>query len=357
MDTKKIASAFHFGSPILSVDECLSGHVNNTFFVNCKDAHFVVQKINTVAFKKPAEIMSNIVRVTDHIRQKLQEAGGDVINGVLQFFKSGENYFYVDDKGDYWRACRLVDGDCLDTCDSPSIFSKAGKAFGEFGRQLSDFDATSLYEPIADFHNTAKRYEALEEAIATDVCGRVKECLPEIEFIRKRKQDCSFIVDRLADGTFPTHVTHGDTKLNNVILNKHTGEGLCVIDLDTVMAGSLLYDFGDAVRYGASSAAEDEADLSKVYLRTDMFEAFTEGFLEGLGNSVTKAELLAFPEGARILTLEVAIRFLTDYLLGDVYFRTSSEKHNLVRARNQIKLVLDIEEKYSTLQEIVKKYL
>ena len=357
MDTQKIASAFDFGFPILHVDECRLGHVNSTFFVDCADSRYVVQKINTSAFKKPAEVMSNIVRVTDHVREKLRAAGKDTINGTLQFIKSGERYFYVDDNGNYWRACRFIDGDCFDTCEDPLIFFHAGKAFGEFTRQLSDFDAATLYEPIPNFHHTVKRYEALENAISRDAFGRAKECEAEIAFIRERKDACSFIVKGLENGTFPLRVTHSDTKLNNVILNKKTGEGLCVIDLDTVMPGSLLYDFGDAVRYGASSAAEDEEDLDKVFLRPGMFEAYTKGFLASLADYITKEEIRALPESARILTLEVAIRFLTDYLDGDVYFRINRKEHNLVRARNQLKLVHDIEEQYDALCAIVQKYL
>ena len=357
MDAKKIASAFNFSSPVLSVDECLLGHVNSTFFIHCADGCYVVQKINTVAFKKPAEVMANIVRVTDHVREKLRAEGGDTLNGTLQYIKSGDRYFHVDDEGNYWRVCRYVDGNCYDSCDDPEIFARVGAAFGKFQRQLSDFDAATLYEPIPDFHNTVKRYEALETAIEADVCGRASECAEEITFIRARRDACSFITDGLKNGTFPLRVTHSDTKLNNVIMNKETGEGLCVIDLDTVMPGALLYDFGDAVRYGASAAAEDEEDLDKVYLRINMFEAYTKGFVGALRDIITNDELRALPESARILTLELAIRFLTDYLEGDVYFHTSSEKHNLVRTRNQIKLIADIEQKRDVLQTIVEKYL
>ena len=357
MDTKKIASAFHLESPILSIDECLLGHINSTFFIHCLNARYVVQKINTVAFKKPDEIMSNIVRVTDHIREKLRAEGGDTLNGALKYFKSEDRYFYVDDEGNYWRVCNHIDGDCHDSCDDPKIFENAGAAFGKFLLQLVDFDASSLYEPIPDFHNTVKRYEMLEAAIERDVCGRATECAEEIAFIRARRDACSFITDGIENGIFPLRVTHSDPKLNNLIMNKETGEGICVIDLDTVMPGAILYDFGDAIRFGASSAAEDEEDLDKVYIRTDMFEAYTKGFVGILRDSITEQELRALPESARTLTLELAIRFLTDYLEGDIYFRTSSEKHNLVRARNQIKLLSDIEQKRDILQAIMEKYL
>lgn len=300
--------------------------------------------------------MANLVGVTDHIRAKLAADGGDVQNGALQFVKSGEHYYHIDDNGEYWRAYRFIDGICYESCDTPSLFTRVGTAFGNFQNHLSDYDISTLYEAIPDFHNTAKRYEAFEAAVAADICGRAKECAAEIAFIRARRKDCSFIVDGLASGAFPLRVTHNDTKPNNVIIDKKTGEGLCVIDLDTVMPGSLLYDFGDAIRFGASSATEDETDLDKVYVRTEMFDAYTKGFVTSLSDSITKEELRALPEGARILTLEQGMRFLTDHLQGDTYFRIHREGHNLERTRTQLKLVADMEKKHSVLQGLVAQY-
>ena len=356
MDTRKIAESFDFQSRIISFDECKAGHINNTFFVECEDGRYMVQRINKRIFKEPEQIMKNVIGVTDHIRAKLAAVGGDTKNGTLQFVKSGESYCYVDDEGEYWRAYRFVDGKCYESCDSAELFSRVGAAFGEFQYQLADYDATTLFEAIPDFHHTVKRYEALEAAIAADVCGRAAECAEEIAFIRARKNDCAFIVDGLATGKFPLRVTHNDTKLNNVIMDAKTGKGLCVIDLDTVMPGSLLYDFGDAIRFGASSAAEDEKELDRVFVRTDMFAAFTEGFVGALKGHVTKAELRAFPESARVITLEQGIRFLTDYLQGDTYFRTRREGQNLDRARNQLKLVADLEAKRAELDAIMAPY-
>ncbi|MBQ9801744.1 MAG: aminoglycoside phosphotransferase family protein [Clostridia bacterium] len=357
MDTKKIVSAFAFSSRVTSIDECKIGHINSTFFVNCEDGRYVVQKINKGIFKNPAEIMANVTGVTDHIRAKLAAVGGDTKNGTLQFVKSGDRYYHIDEEGEYWRAYRFVDGNCYQTCDTTELFCRVGAAFGEFQNQLADYDAATLFEVIPNFHHTAKRYEAFETAAMADVCRRAKDCAEEIAFIRARKTACAFIVDGLATGKFPLRVTHNDTKLNNVIMNKETGEGLCVIDLDTVMPGSLLYDFGDAIRFGASSAAEDETDLDRVYVKTEMFEAFTKGFVTSLKKSITKEELLALPEAARVITLEQAIRFLTDHLQGDTYFRIHHEGHNLERARNQLKLVADLEAKMPTLQAIVNQYL
>ncbi len=357
MHTQKIVSAFDFATEVKSIDECKIGHINSTFFVECADGRYVVQKINKSIFKNPAEIMANVVGVTDHIRGKLAQSSGDVQNGTLQFVKSGDRYYHIDEDGEYWRAYRFVDGNCYQNCDTCELFKRVGAAFGNFQNQLADYPADTLFEVIPNFHHTAARYEAFEAAVAADVCGRAKDCAAEIAFIRERRDVCSIIVNGIANGKFPLRVTHNDTKLNNVIMNKETGEGLCVIDLDTVMPGSLLYDFGDAIRFGASSAAEDETDLSKVFVKTDMFEAFTKGFVTSLADSITKEELLALPEGARVITLENGMRFLTDHLQGDTYFRIHHEGHNLERARNQLKLVADLEAKMQTLDAIVEQYL
>lgn len=357
MNIEKIISAFDFNSPILSIDECKIGHINSTFFVKCASGRYIAQKIKKGVFKDPAAIMKNAVGVTDHIRAKLAACGGDVQNSALQFIKNNGRYYHIDENGEYWRAYQYVDGVCYDKCDTPALFTRVGAAFGNFQNQLADYDISTLHETIPNFHNTEKRYEAFEAAVAADICGRAAACAAEIEFIRARRKDCSFIVDGLASGLFPLRVTHNDTKPNNVIMDKNTGEGLCVIDLDTVMPGSLLYDFGDAIRFGASSATEDETNLDKVFVRVDMFEAYTKGFVTSLSKRITKEELRALPEGARILTLEQGMRFLTDYLQGDTYFRIHHEGHNLERTRTQLKLVADMEEKRPLLQAIVDQYL
>lgn len=357
MDATPIAAAFDFGDEIRSIAECKIGHINSTFFVNCTKGRYVLQRINKSIFRDPPKMMENLVGVTDHIRQKLALSGGDVENGAMQFVKSGDRYYHVDDKGNYWRAYRFVDGICYQSCDTSELFSRVGAAFGTFQNQLADYPAHTLHEAIPDFHDTAKRYDAFESAVAQDVCGRAAACQREIAFIRERKAACSFIVDGLKNGRFPLRVTHNDTKLNNVVMNKETGQGLCVIDLDTVMPGSLLYDFGDAIRFGASSAAEDETDLQKVFVKLDMFDAFTKGFVTSLGASITRDELLALPESARVMTLESGIRFLTDHLQGDTYFRIHREGHNLDRARNQLKLVADLEEKMPEMMKTVSRCL
>ena len=357
MELARIAAAFDFDGAVRHIGECTFGHINGTYFVDTDKERYVLQRINKNVFKKPWEIMENVVGVTDHIRKKLAASGGDVKNGALQFVRAGARYYHLDEAGDYWRAYRFIAGDCYQQCDSADLFCRVGRAFGHFQNQLADYDAATLYEVIPDFHNTVKRYEAFEAAVAADVCGRAKDCSAEIDFVRARREACGFIVKGLETGRFPLRVTHNDTKLNNVIMDPATGEGLCVIDLDTVMPGSLLYDFGDAIRYGASSAAEDETDLSKVFIKPELFAAFTRGYTAGTEGAMTREEMLALPESARILTLETGIRFLTDHLAGDTYFRIHRAGHNLERARNQLKLVKSIEEQRDVLDGIVQKYL
>ena len=357
MDTRNIAAAFDFDGEILTVEECLTGHISKTFLVTTADATYIVQQMNKEVFQYPERVMENVVGVTNHIRKKIALRDGDIKNGTLQFIPSGEHYYHIDEEGEYWRAYRFVEGTCYQSCPSPEVFEKVGEAFGQFQSDLSDYDATSLFTSIPDFHNTAKRLEAFERAVFNDDCKRAGACAAEIAFIRTRREACSFITDGITMGQYPIRVTHNDTKLNNVILDPRTGEPRTVIDLDTVMPGSLLYDFGDAIRFGASTAAEDETDLDRVELDVSMFEAFTKGFLKRVGNNITREELLALPESARIIALEQAIRFLTDYLSGDVYFRTTHEGHNLERARNQMKLVSEIEAKRSQLNDIIQRYL
>jgi Ser/Thr protein kinase RdoA (MazF antagonist) len=251
----------------------------------------------------------------------------------------------------------FIEGDCYQSADSPELMERVGKAFGHFQMQLADFDASVLHETIPNFHNTVSRFAGFEKAVADDLAGRAAGIKEDIDFILSRKDKCSFIMDGIADGRFPLRVTHNDTKLNNIMMDPETGEGRCVIDLDTVMPGSVLADFGDAIRFGASSAAEDEKDLERVYMKLDMFEGFAKGFVSGLEGSLTENEVRALPMGAFMLTFEQSMRFLGDYLNGDTYFRTHYPEHNLDRARNQMKLVADMESKMDEMNRIIEKYI
>ena len=355
-----VADSFKIDGSVIHIEECHNGHINRTYFLTCENGErYVMQMVNTDIFKKPDEVMENIVGVTEHIRRGYEAKGIDSDRRALRVIwtKSGK-WGYVDERGVYWRMYDFVeDSDCYMQVESAEMFEKVGFAFGQFQRQLADFDASKLHESIPNFHNTEWRYANLEKAIAENKSGRAHLIPDEIKFALDRKEITSFINKSIADGSLALRVTHNDTKLNNIMMDRETGEGICVIDLDTVMPGSVLADFGDSIRFGASSAAEDETDLSKVYCRLDMFEAYAKGFIEGLEGSLSESEIRALPMGALILTYETGIRFLSDYLDGDVYFRVAHPNHNLDRARNQFKLVADMEAKMDEMKAIVEKYI
>lgn len=358
-DIFNAASHFAYNGRPISAEECKRGHINSTYFVVCEDGEggfcrYVLQAINTNVFKHPEYVMSNMVNVTEHIRKKISlksEAAHEVIN-LVKSIDGG--YSYRDFDGRVWRSYEFVEGENYQSADSVELMELVGRTFGRFQMYLSDFDASKLYYTIPDFHNTSKRLENLERAIKNDPVGRLKDVDREIEFIRARKNKCGYIVEGIESGRLPLRVTHNDTKLNNIMVN---GQTTCVIDLDTVMPGSVLADFGDAIRFGASTGAEDERDLSSVTLRLDMFESFTRGFIDGAGGLLTPYEIESFPMGAYLMTLELGIRFLEDYLNGDKYFRISSPDHNLARARKQLKLVEEMEAKMDGMNSIVEKYI
>ena len=361
---RNAAAQFKFEGKYINHFMSESGHINYTYFVSYRQndnsiKRYILQRINTHVFKKPEEVMENIKNVTDFIRKKVEAAGGDPEREVLSLVETIDGkYHFVDENGYFWRGYNVVENTATySKAENPYKFYKVGFSFGNFQRQLADFPADKLYETIPNFHNTLSRYADFEEAVRLDPLDRVKELEDEINFVRSHKYLCSFIMDGIADGRFPLRVTHNDTKMDNILVDKVTGEGVCIIDLDTVMPGSVLNDFGDAIRFGASSAEEDETDLDEVYVDVDMFEAFANGFIAGLNNSLSNEEIKALPMGALILTLETGIRFLTDYINGDVYFRISRESHNLDRARNQFKLVEDMESKMPKFNRIVKKIL
>ncbi len=358
MDILKIAARFDIDGNPVAAGECNRGHINSTYFVECDSGNtYVLQKINTGIFKNPAELMHNISCVTEHIRKKLASEGGDLERGTLCFRKADNGEYFIECDGGCYRIYDFVDNAVAYDAATPALLKNAGEAFGHFQMQLANFDASLLYETIPNFHNTVSRYTDFENAIAANAAGRADTVKEEIAFVRAHRELCSYIVDAIADGSIPLRVTHNDTKLNNILMDKYTGKAVSVIDLDTVMPGSVLYDFGDAIRFGASSAAEDERDLSIVECDLQKFEAFAEGFISGLGGSLTEREIADLPYGAIIITLETGIRFLTDYLNGDTYFRIAYPEHNLDRARNQFKLVSDMKAKLDTLKNIINNYI
>lgn len=336
-----------------------NGHINDTFLVSSKrsdgsDKHYILQAINTNVFKKPEQVMHNIEKVTSFL--KTRESDERRVMSLV-YTKDGAAY-HTDCDGRCWRLYDFIeDSICLDLPETPEDFYQSAVAFGQFQNYLNEFPVEELFETIPDFHNTPDRYEKFLKAVEADVCGRAKYVAEEIEFVKSRKDFYSVLIDSNKVGKLPLRVTHNDTKINNVMLDKDTRSALCVIDLDTIMPGFSVTDFGDSIRFGASTAAEDEKDLSKVWMELELFETYAKGFLKGCGGLLTKDEIELLPEGAKMMTIECGMRFLTDYLEGDTYFKTKYPEHNLDRCHTQFKLVADMEEKWDKMKEIVKKYM
>ncbi len=356
VEVKEAADAFAFAGHVTDVQSCGNGHINSTYIVTTDERRYILQILNTTIFQHPDEVMANIVAVTEHIRAGLVASGEDAERGTMRVVPSHYGTFgYTDAHGRFWRAYEFVeDTVCRLTVDSPATFERVGEAFGDFQRRLSDFDAAQLHESIPNFHNTQKRYFDFLEMVKADPVGRVSTVQNELDFITARSDRASLIVDALAAGELPLRVTHNDTKLSNILLDAKTEEAVCIIDLDTVMPGSSLYDFGDSIRTGASSAAEDERDLSKVHFLPEMFASYARGFIRGTGGALSQREISMLPDGAYIITFEQAIRFLTDYLAGDTYYHIDYADHNLVRARTQLKLIFEMEIHMSELREICR---
>ncbi len=334
-----------------------NGHINRTYLVD-STPRVILQRINTAVFTRPEEVMENIMAVTTFIKEKIEAAGGDPSRRTLSFLRTKDGLpYYKTKEGDYYRAYYFVeDTVSLEAVDNLSDFAEAAHGFGDFQRMLADFPAQKLYETIEKFHDTTNRYRQFFEALSENRAGRADTVEKEIAFAKAYEKYASVITDAIADGSVPLRVTHNDTKLNNVLLDAKTGKAICVIDLDTVMPGSMLYDFGDALRFGASTGAEDERDLDKIHFDLEKFEAFTKAFLEEVGESITPKERELLPLSVLMMTLECGVRFLTDHLNGDVYFSVHRENHNLDRCRTQFKLVAEIEEKLPLMKSIVAKY-
>ena len=356
-----MVSKFQLTGEIVSIEPYGNGHINDTFLLimkeNGEDKKYILQKMNGEIFKNSDELMENIVRVTDFLKKKIIAQGGDPDRETLQTIltKDGKHYF-KDADGYGWRIYPfIVDTVSYDKAESPEDFNRSGYAFGNFQYLLSDFPAKELHETIVNLHNTVDRFANFKKAVEADVVGRAKEVQPEIQFIMEREKDCHFFGDLLAAGEIPLRVTHNDTKLNNVLFDKDSNRAICVIDLDTVMPGFAAHDFGVAIRFGASTAAEDEKDLSKVSCSMELFEAYFDGFMEGCRGSLTQKEVETLPMGAKIMTFECGMRFLTDYLQGDTYFKVHYDGQNLDRTRTQLKLVKDMEDKWDIMAKIVRK--
>ncbi|MBO5059427.1 MAG: aminoglycoside phosphotransferase family protein [Clostridia bacterium] len=353
IDLNQVLSKFNVDSKI---EEYGNGHINDTYRTTLNDC--ILQRINTNVFKDPEKMMDNISEVTEFLREKIKAEGGDPDRETLTVIKTcdGKSCYRVDDDN-VFRVYKFIDGTKTVEEGTKEDLYRAGQGFGRFQRLLGDFPAETLSETIADFHNTPKRVRDLEEAVRADIAGRAASVREEIEFVRKCASFASVVTDGLGDGSIPLRVTHNDTKINNILFDEETGKAICVIDLDTVMPGSALYDFGDALRIGASTAAEDETDLDAVSFDTEIFESFAKGYFSEMGSQLTEREIELLPFSAKLLTFECGARFLTDYLNGDTYFKIHREHHNLERARNQFKLVKDIAEKEEILKEIIAKLI
>ena len=352
------ANAFDFGGPVVcDANHYGEGHINDTFLVWREDhsKRFILQRINTDTFTNPVGLMENVCGVTRHLRAKILAEGGDPARETLNVIPTlSGSTCYLDADGGAWRAYDFVeDTICLQQVGSEADFRTVAETLGKFQNQLADYPASILHETIARFHDTPNRYANFEKALAADALGRAKNITSEIEFIHAREQDCHVLLDQLAAGEIPLRVTHNDTKINNVLIDAATGKGICVIDLDTVMPGLSAYDFGDSIRTGANDCAEDEPDQSKVHFDLHLYEVFAKGYLSTAGASMSMAEKKSLAWGARLMTLECGIRFLTDYLEGDHYFHVAHPNHNLDRARTQFTLVRQMEEVFNQMLEIV----
>lgn len=357
--------AFGFGPQCSYVKPFGEGHINETYAVYMPGPDgkevplYVLQRININVFKNPDQVMDNIFGVTEYLRNIIRQEGGDLDRETLSYIKTkdGESYF-EDDNGQPWRCLHYVPNSvCYQQVERPEQFYQSALSFGHFLKQLGEYPAESLYETIPQFHDTRKRFRDFVEAERKDVKNRARLCRSEIDFVLAREKDCGTLMEQLEDGVLPLRVTHNDTKLNNILFDKDTEEGLCIIDLDTIMPGLAANDFGDSIRFGASTAEEDEQDLEKVHFDIDLYEIYVKGYLEMAKDVLTPAEIESLPWGARLMTLECGMRFLADFLQGDVYFKTAYPEHNLVRARTQFRLVKEMEEQFDKMKDVLKKYI
>ena len=350
--SREILDRFLLDSPVKSCERYGEGHVNETYLVVSESSRrYILQKLSTRAFHDVPALMQNIISVTEFLRRNNPDP-----RSVLTLVPTTDNNFFIcHSDGSYWRIYDFVENSlCMQAPESPEDFYQSALAFGSFQQQLKDFPAETLSETIPLFHNTPNRYRLFRESLEADVMGRAAEAQAEIAFALSHEKEASVLVDQQAAGLLPTRVTHNDTKLNNVMLDAEKRTALCVIDLDTIMPGLSLYDFGDSIRFGAATAPEDEQDLSKVEMSLELFETYARGFLTACPG-LTAQEKKMLPMGAKMMTLECGVRFLTDYLDGDKYFKTRYSEHNLHRCRTQFKLVADMEKKWSEMERIIEK--
>jgi len=350
-----VADHFALASQPTDIHRYGDGHINGTFLCEGK-TRYILQRLNTTIFTEPLGVMKNIVSVSEEIARQVEKEGGDPLRESMSVIPTKEGLtYYIDSEKNFWRVYLFIgESLSLNLPRNAEDFRQAAFAFGRFQYYLREYPAASLFTSIPHFHDTPKRYQDFLTAVNQDPLGRKKGVLAEISFVEERSKRFGQVQDELAKGLLPTRVTHNDTKLNNVLLDEKTGRALAVIDLDTIMPGSALYDFGDSIRFGANTGKEDEKDLSKVSLSLPLFQTYLDGYLEGCHSALSKREIEELPLGAYLMTMECGIRFLSDYLLGDTYFRIAYPDHNLIRARDQFALVKDMEKKEKALAAIVE---
>ena len=358
----KVIQEFPFEGKLVDIKTNKVGLINDTYIVtfeNGKEEKYILQRVSRKIFTEPEKLMENIVKVTYHIKEKIKSEGGDPEREVINVIKTktGE-YFYEEENGDFWRVYIFIEDTlCFDKSENPETFFETGLSFGKFHSYLADFEAEILHESIKDFHNTEYRFDNFLNALEKDIKGRRKNIKEEEIFVVEREGLSTIFNTMIDSDMIPFRVTHNDTKINNILMDKDSNKGVCVVDLDTLMPGIIMNDFGDAIRSGANTTYEDDPNLENVSLDLELFEAFTKGFIEGTNGNITKKEIELLPLGAKVMTYECGMRFLTDYLEGDNYWKTTRENHNLDRARNQFKLLKDMEEKSPQMEEIVNKYI
>ena len=361
-DLKHIGELFGLEGEYIGAEQIKTGNINQTYrvkyFRDGEEKPYTIQKVNTYVFKNPENVMANIGAVTEHIRSKVKSEGGSAKRAVLHFlYKPGttQNFLY-DEEGNFWRGYRYIDDSVTyDDC-TPEILREAGRQFGEFQKQMADFDASTLFESIPNFHNTRMRFDNLFKAAEEDKLGRVKDVKEELDYLHDVYDLSCTLCDMQARGEIPLRVTHNDTKCNNVLFDLKTNKAIAVIDLDTVMPGLCAYDFGDAIRFGANNTIEDDPDTSKIFLDMEKYEAYVAGFIGTLKDTLTPIEIETMHLGAYIMTTELVARFMLDYLEGDVYFKLNYPEHNLVRTKAQAALAKDMDKKLDKMKEIVLKY-
>ena len=343
---KSVAEQFSLEGNVLEICPYGEGHINQTFLVTTDAKRYILQKMNTKVFPDPVNLMRNICGVTEHLRAR----GIETLEVIPT--KSGESFIHGEE---CFRVYAFIENTVTyQKVTDAKVFENSGRAFGEFQNYLAEFDASKLTETIARFHDTPNRFANFKAALEADAFGRAAECQKEIDFILSHEDTYAKAMDGLRDGSLPLRVTHNDTKLNNILMDAATNEARAVIDLDTIMPGSMLYDFGDSIRFGASTAAEDEKDLSKVHFDINLFAAYAKGYCGAVKQSITEKEKELLPYGAYLMTIECGMRFLTDYLSGDTYFATKYAGHNLVRCRTQIQLAAEMEASFAEMGRIVE---